>query len=608
MTQEIIIGTPAQIKRFAKNIPGPGDWKWVYFGTDIRCKDGIEGALTCGRRHFYGRQLNSTAAGLKPVFIEWVAKINSARGHNLNWWAQRFASKSPFQSDFFLLFCCYHLLKDWLKQFPCAGRQLLVAVEDPLFHKFLKEELRSCGGVSLKILDSRWRLRAVNIDFFFKAKLAFFLFLFRMSRSSLVNLYLRLRYQSRPRGQNDATRVLVYTEAEEASFISGKFQDIYRMDSLVRLFRENGHNAKLSFQFGLHLSLRRKILEQAEADSFLPDAALSVGQWLAILFTAPMRIDSELYSTIDGTDFSRLLFREYLQERSSTSFWSRLCLYQAYKNYFERNKALKLFIYLFENQAWEKMALLAARDSRAGIITAGYQHASILSLELNYFLGRAEQEISPQPDYIIANGAHNAVLLENSGFKKSRILNGGSVRFTRQNRRGTACRAPTVYKYDQKRKNILFLLQSQIARSMEVIASMDKVVSKRFEINIFVKPHPAFFNNRLARMIKTKCPGAKISDLALEELLKDMDLVVYSSTTAALEAASRGLALLKIDSELIDADIIEELGLSAYRLDNAGLIDLDKVDFSAGQDSRKDNTISEPVNTDVWLSLLGAKN
>jgi len=602
--QEILIGSPEQIRRYAQNIPEGSDWKWAYFGIDIKSKECLEGALTSERRHFYGRQLNSMAADLKPVFIEWVAGINSVYGHDPKWWAQRFASKSPFQGDFFLLFCCFHLLKEWLKEMPCASKKLLVAVEDPLFQRFLKEQLAPCNGVSLRVLDSRQGVCAANIKFFFKIRSAFLLFLFRMSASSLVNFYLRTRYHSKMRtGQSESTQILIYTEAEDASFEERKFEDIYRMDRIASLYREKGYMATLAFQFGIKPRLRKKILEGIDERCFLPDLALSASQWLEVLFTVPMRVDSKACSTIGAADFSRLLLREHLQERSSTSFWSRLCLYQTYKTYFERTLNLKLFIYLFENQAWEKMVLMAARDSQARIVIAGYQHASILSLELNYFLGRAEQKISPQPDYIISNGAHNAGLLQKSGFKNSRILNGGSVRFSDCGPVNQLLKQ----RLDRKRKNILFLLQSQIARSMEVIASMDKVVSEKFDFELFVKPHPAFFNRRLARMIKTKCPAARIAHLPLNELLPDMDLVVYSSTTAALEAGSRGLALYKIDSELIDADIIEELGLSAYRMDESGRIDLDKVDFCAAPHVLQDNTINEPVNASTWLSLLEAE-
>ena len=602
--QEIIIGSPVQIRRYAKNIPEGGDWKWAYFGTDIRRKDNTAGILTSGRRHFYGRQLNTMSADLKSEFLEWVAGINALYGHDLNWWAQRVTSKSPFQSDFFLLFCCCHLLKEWLKQMPCACRQLLVAVEDPLFHRFLEEQLAPGDGEFLTVLNSRWSVRAANIKFFLKIRLAFLLFLARMAGSSLANLYLRLRYQNKIRAvQSESTQILIYTEAEDASFRGGEFKDIYRMERIARLYRKNGHTAAFAFQFGLKPRLRKKILEQVEGGCFLPDLAVTIGQWLAVLFTVPIRVDPKACPTVNSMDFSRLLFREYLQERSSTSFWSRLCLYHAYMNFFQHKKNLRLFIYLFENQAWEKMVLWAARDSQAGIVTAGYQHSSILSMELNHFLGRAEAEISPQPDYIISNGAYNTGLLEKSGFKNSRILNGGSVRFSDCGPDGQLLRQ----RQDRKRKNILFLLQSQIARSMEVIVSMDKVVSEKFDFELFVKPHPAFFNRKLARMIKAKCPGARISYLPLNELLPDMDLVVYSSTTAALEASSRGLALYKVDSELIDADIIEELGHSAYRMDNSGRINLDKVDFCTAPSISEDNTISEPVHIAVWLSLLEAK-
>ena len=66
----------------------------------------------------------------------------------------------------------------------------------------------------------------------------------------------------------------------------------------------------------------------------------------------------------------------------SKNFLYSLIAYYAYKNLFKKTKNLKKFIYLFENQSWEKAANIHKSSS---FKTIGYNHTSISNEYLFFF-------------------------------------------------------------------------------------------------------------------------------------------------------------------------------------------------------------------------------
>jgi hypothetical protein len=86
-------------------------------------------------------------------------------------------------------------------------------------------------------------------------------------------------------------------------------------------------------------------------------------------------------------------------------------------------------IYPFENQPWDKMMILAKRQTKNKCKAIGYQHTTIPHLDLKYFLGKNNSDVCAQPDIIVSNGQYWEAVLKNAGFICP-IKNGGSLRFT----------------------------------------------------------------------------------------------------------------------------------------------------------------------------------
>jgi hypothetical protein len=99
--------------------------------------------------------------------------------------------------------------------------------------------------------------------------------------------------------------------------------------------------------------------------------------------------------------------------------------------------------------------------------------------------------------------------------------------------------------------------------------------------------------------------GAVLDVNNMEEALKDADVVVHSGTTAALEAYYRGIPIYKNETELIDLDLLQDMGLHQYIPDGQGMINLDQIiGHKYIGEAQIDNILNEPVRGDVWLSLL----
>jgi len=449
------------------------------------------------------------------------------------------------------------------------------------------------------IKRARLGIFIANTFSWIKSKLALLLFLLRGIGVIFPNLYLKLKFEKKFKLINRCyPEIMVFTYLDKRSFFRDNiFRDVYKLDFIAKLYEKHNYKTIISFQFGLSYVLKDKILK-AKGSYFIPDFYLSVFQWLSLILFRPILTLGRQINIFHGIDYSVLFLREYLQESASTSFWLRLSTYYAYKNYFQKNQQIKLFIYPFENQPWEKMVLMAVDASGHAAKTAGYQHSSIPEMEINHFLGSGEDNFSPYPDFIIANGSHYEKVLNSAGFKGTRIVNGGSIRYAKkEGEQGF------VNKINRPIKNILFLLQPPLSRSLEVIYSMKNIVSGNNNLKIWVKPHPGFFNKRLEKAIKQTADAAIVNS-SLDEVLSKVDLVVYSSTTAALEALNRGIPVYKIDTELIDLDILEDLGLKIYKMNECQEIRVDSVNFEDRVLLPRDDIISEPIKEEAWMSLL----
>src|SRR5713101_7154576 len=153
---------PRQVRRLAGRFSGIR-LEWCYFGTDLSRRDKVNEILAAGKLLSIAEELNRIAFDAKQPFLDWIADIGSHQKDKLNWWASRIASKSPLQTDCFLLVCYHRLFRSWVTG-ERQSRTRIVIVEDPWLMGLLSRNFAPSPGVAFLgsrvdvVIDSAYRL------------------------------------------------------------------------------------------------------------------------------------------------------------------------------------------------------------------------------------------------------------------------------------------------------------------------------------------------------------------------------------------------------------------------------------------------------------------
>ncbi len=586
---KLVVDTPERIVNIAEKFSERDDWDWCYFGIEMDRKNHFFLKMSAGKKHHYAKELNSIAHNLKTPFLDWISRLNMGRCEDVIWWSKQLPSKSVCQTDFFLFVCYFNLAKKWLttNQFE---RTRLIAVEDPFLLKMLKDSfgVSEKNRIAEKILIKKF---VISIFKFFFIRILF------LSKYITLIFFDKLRKITNFRKYHDMVRfkpdILIYTWVEERCFKNKSFQDVYFND-LASLYSRNGYKTMLAVPVWLSARLKKRILD-SNVHVVISSYFLSILDCLKTVLTIPPTYPNGNKKIFFGDDYTLLFSREYLLEITSMAFLTNLLEYYAYLNYFNSAKKIKLLIYPFENQPWEKMLILSSRKSRAVKKIVAYQHSSIPSLLLNYFIGKEEGAHMPLPDQIIANGEYHKKLFFASNYEGVDIENGGSLRYKE------------VLKFENKnvvlssKKRILVLLPGVLSRAMEILYSI-KRFKQRDDYEILIRLHPDLPVDKIKQLIIDIGEKVKIDETKnLYEVLSQTSAVVHAGTTAALEAYYKGLKVFKFMTELIDLDILSDLGLDQEEIE-----DFSEISFERQVLSHKEitNILVEPVKEKVWLSLI----
>src|SRR5712692_5952854 len=132
---------PRQVRRLAGRLSGIS-LEWCYFGTDLSRRGKVNEILAAGKLISITEELNRVAFDTKQPFLDWIAEIGSRQKNKLSWWASKIASKSPVQTDFFLLVCYHRLFRSWVFGERQSGTRIVV-VEDPWLRSLLRRDFAS---------------------------------------------------------------------------------------------------------------------------------------------------------------------------------------------------------------------------------------------------------------------------------------------------------------------------------------------------------------------------------------------------------------------------------------------------------------------------------
>lgn len=567
-----------------------------------------------------GGELNRVARSLKQPFLDWIAEIGRGQRTKLNWWASRLASKSPLQTDFFLLVVYTQLVNAWLERAREAPLRVLV-VEDPWLRWVLWRRFAADGRVTFHggwrgdcVLDAGYWLGRVPLA---------------VAYSLLSSLWLatltRLIGPARGRegSASGQARVLIYTWLDDRCLSrAGAFHDPYtgRLDGILRA---RGEVVRRLAPVAAPRGLLVRTLKQFP-DLFLT-APRHVRLWEIVRAAFGWLTINGLcrLSTFQGWDYAPLLYREVLREWGSTGIYQYRLWYFGMRRMAEMfGPGIKCLIYPFENQPWEKLLCLAWRERAPHVTLIGYQHSSIQPLLLPFFLGRGELESVPLPDRIVANGRVGLELLREGGFPASRLVNGGALRYEYFHTLGATRPgqpSPMNAPREGKKKIVLvtFPIAPQYARRLAVDLLKEFGEPLYLEkdggapVRFVLKCHPVLPIEKFRPTTAALPPWITVSREPLDSLLSRADLLLYvPPTTTRWEGFLMGIPVLKYQVDLLDIDSYAVDGVPLPACSSKTLrASVGELLLDPPTGSRPDPRVLEDVfgrvDEELWVRIVG---
>ena len=527
---------------------------WSYLGTDLRRRAEVTRALSDAHRVRIGEPLNQIAHRLKEPFSAWVADLGSAQPQPWRWWASRLASKSPVQTDFFLLLCYAELVSCWIDG-RLTPRPAIVVVEDPWLLQMLRQRLGDASGVVIGWSSSRVILDAA----YWLARIPYAA-LWTL-RWGLWSRWLGRRWFAdvRPRGE-DPSGTLIYTWVEPRCFPSpGAFEDPYT-GRLEQVLRQQGQRVWRMTPPKLLTDLLYRLRELPDASRFVLTQRY-LRAWDIVRASASLcRIAGWRQAPpCAGFDARLLLRRELLREWGNPNYAFYVLSYFATKRLARAWRgAIARVIYTFENQPWEKLLCLAFHEKAPEVQRIGYQHTCINPLWLNYFPAKTEFAFAPMPDRIIANGALSLALMRDGGYPAERLADGGAFRYeylfaqrpaVTQSTPRAEYRVLVVFSVSELHSGAL------LQDLLDLFAS-DSLAGR--PIRFILKCHPRTPPAGIVPRDRALPTWFAVSDEPLSRLLQTVDAYLYvPPTTTRWEAYLAGLPTLKYLDDFLDMDAVE---------------------------------------------------
>jgi hypothetical protein len=258
--------------------------------------------------------------------------------------------------------------------------------------------------------------------------------------------------------------------------------------------------------------------------------------------------------SLKGMSIQTLVEREWWIEVGRSSSCVYRMFYECSRRMLRRGE-WKWIVYPYENQPWEKMISLCARER--GIRTAGIQHSTLSKYYMSYFLGIGEAQHMPLPDVICTSGPYPHRMLAEGRNPIERLKMCGSIRYNYLTNHGQKGSPPPLD--FAIRSQVLVALPIDIHMAQHLLAAIRSAFplgGREEGLCFHIKAHPMCLISQ-----------ANIGFPALEaptpiyEALQTCGMVIFVGTTVGPEALALGRPVLRYRPELLlDLDPSEVYG------------------------------------------------
>jgi len=531
------------------HISGKGRaWQWLYLGQDRHPRNQLAQQMGEDRLLPLQGRLHATAAELRQPYLDFVAEMGSKQRNPRIWWSTRFSWKIWTASDFFLLTCYLKVAEQITQEALEQDSALLIVVEDPwllrqmhLNFKHLAPHLLVDKARGL----TRFRLRSLLMGLLRRIKWA--------AKTPWDFLRQRSTWpEGKPRGpQGEAAAVFSFPQPESFGpenswidpYLPGIDAELERQKLKVMRFTPPETSG-----------FERELTARAEYIQPLILWSTWVGYFRSLFaFWRPQWRASSL--KIQERAVHQLCRREWWLELSHAG----LCVYSMFYACFSRmlsSGPYRLIVTFYENQPWEKMAALAAKETQ-GVRLLAIQNAIFSRYHLAFFLGKGEAERMPLPDAICTSGPQARDLLIEGGHRPERLGLCGSIRYPHLAH--GAGKEPAALP-PAPASEILVTLPIDRTFAQDLLAALGRAFPDGGQaegIRFHIRPHPIcpFKQEEIGFPAQTLSSGFG----NFQDALKRCGLVLFAGSTAGFEAMALGRRAIRYRAELM-LDVDESYG------------------------------------------------
>ena len=220
--------------------------------------------------------------------------------------------------------------------------------------------------------------------------------------------------------------------------------------------------------------------------------------------------------------------------------------YQAFKNLL-KGVGCHTYLYPFENNAWEKMCVMAMRESSPQTFMIAYHHNAVPQASANLFISEKEKEIIPLANKIFTVGPEAYRIIKKYGACDERLFENCAFRFEAWREHPLSNRRPI--------KKLLVALEGlKESYRLAVYVLQSLAPYSQYEVIIRTHPDPTFHWKNLKRLIPKELRNLKNYRISENSpLLQDMmeaDVLIYWGSSVVVEAVWVGKPVIHFEMNL----------------------------------------------------------
>jgi len=234
-------------------------------------------------------------------------------------------------------------------------------------------------------------------------------------------------------------------------------------------------------------------------------------------------------------DINNSLRRDFIEMRSFLAFQEKYIAQKLIK------LKISKFIYVFENQSWEKVYCnIFAKNN---ITTIGYQSSGFSKKFLNFYPTKIDKENQNQPNFILTVGDAFTKLLKEEAYYRSSILTYAAMRFDHPSKDNKYIISNQI---DYHSRKLLYAFSVDISQYDLIINELKKVFGGT-DFIIHLKFHP--LHEIYAKNFKSELPANFfiVTQTNNDNLSREYDFILFNDNSYGLESLIFGVKSIEID-------------------------------------------------------------